>query len=708
MLFIQLLKPFIIYLLQNYILIILAYINMSRSAENNNEEQLKQITAYFSKNFSNIIIKEKIGQGSFGDIFKAFDTNLNTEVAIKLEKSEKEGLILKQLQGISNFPQLYDIQVKESQQYNYIEMSYLGPNLELLRKKQPKGYFTLKIILKIAIQMIEGLWELHKKGIIHRDIKPENFVIGSKGNRHKVLIIDFGLSKQYIEQNQHIPERKNKGLVGTARYTSINSHLGVEQSRRDDLEKFIVEVVLSFLINILMSGTQYMMKKLKYKINSVDGSCLVSLNETDLKDDLQIQNNIHRKKVLNCKKRTNIVLKTQLILLFQKGLDLLNEYSLFLKKNNINENQIIMSDYQKMQKQQEKEEQKIQFEDFSYNYNNNSTAIEIENNNNIQKKPLRIPNCDINVLNSSEDEIKQLNNIQDNIEIEKDQIQKELDYELIIEPVDGVQANFFRVKEQGAKIGRHSTNQILILEESISRFHAEIEFLNKEFYVRDKGSTTGTFIKIKEKLELKLGMVIEMGSNQFQISKILLEPIQMIQLTILEGLQFSQEMVLQCDYVSIGRKNGCKIFLPDDQHLSSIHAKIYFINQKFILEDQASTNGQTYFFKTNNFLIFISSWFRLSKEGLISDPYKISNNVTFKVGTTNTYNCKIKCEDKVQNINNNSQIINQLCIICYENDRNIIILPCRHNSVCIGCVKNIQVCPICRNKIADTIKIYKS
>jgi casein kinase I family protein HRR25 len=76
--------------------------------------------------------------------------------------------------------------------------------------------------------MIKGLQVLHKKGIIHRDIKPENFVIGSKGNRHSIHIIDFGLSKHYIENNKHIPERQNKGLVGTARYTSINSHLGVE------------------------------------------------------------------------------------------------------------------------------------------------------------------------------------------------------------------------------------------------------------------------------------------------------------------------------------------------------------------------------------------------------------------------------------------------------------------------------------------------
>lgn len=85
--------------------------------------------------------------------------------------------------------------------------------------------------------MVEALELMHGKGFLHRDIKPENFVIGTEGNHHNIYIIDFGLSKKYIDlNNKHIPEDNNKGLVGTARYTSINSHKGVEQSRRDDLE----------------------------------------------------------------------------------------------------------------------------------------------------------------------------------------------------------------------------------------------------------------------------------------------------------------------------------------------------------------------------------------------------------------------------------------------------------------------------------------
>jgi serine/threonine protein kinase len=85
-------------------------------------------------------------------------------------------------------------------------------------------------------------------GMCFRDIKPDNFLMGTGQRTNQINCIDFGLAKRFrnAKTNEHIPYKENKNLTGTARYASLNTHLGVEQARRDDLES-LGFVLLYFL-----------------------------------------------------------------------------------------------------------------------------------------------------------------------------------------------------------------------------------------------------------------------------------------------------------------------------------------------------------------------------------------------------------------------------------------------------------------------------
>ena len=78
--------------------------------------------------------------------------------------------------------------------------------------------------------MIQRIEFLHNNHFIHRDMKPDNFLVGVNKKQHLVYMIDYGLAKRYRDPKtgEHIPYRDNKSLTGTARYASVNTHLGIE------------------------------------------------------------------------------------------------------------------------------------------------------------------------------------------------------------------------------------------------------------------------------------------------------------------------------------------------------------------------------------------------------------------------------------------------------------------------------------------------
>ncbi len=107
---------------------------------------------------------------------------------------------------------------------------------------------------------------MHEKHILHRDIKPDNFLMGIGKNQHIVYVVDLGLSKKYFREGKHIPYKEGKELTGTARYASINTHMGIEQSRRDDIES--IGYVMMYMLRGILPWQNMKAKdtKTKYKM----------------------------------------------------------------------------------------------------------------------------------------------------------------------------------------------------------------------------------------------------------------------------------------------------------------------------------------------------------------------------------------------------------------------------------------------------------
>ena len=107
-----------------------------------------------------------------------------------------------------------------------IEM--LGPSLEDLYVFCGRK-FSLKSVLLLADQLLQRIEILHNKGYIHRDLKPENILMGLEDKASTLYLIDYGLAKKWkLPNGEHIPYKDGKNLTGTARYVSVNTHLGIE------------------------------------------------------------------------------------------------------------------------------------------------------------------------------------------------------------------------------------------------------------------------------------------------------------------------------------------------------------------------------------------------------------------------------------------------------------------------------------------------
>jgi serine/threonine protein kinase len=235
------------------------------------------------------IVGDKIGNGSFGEIYRGTNVRTGEEVAIKMESAQtrnpqllRETKIYRCLHGIVGIPSVRWFGVADDN--NVMVIDLLGKSLEELFN-QCNRRFSLKTVLMIADQLLSRVEMIHTKCLLHRDLKADNFLIGLGERRHMIFIIDFGLSKLYRDPrtHEHIPYREGKFLTGTARYASLNTHHGigkilfcsvlfglnklvafVEHSRRDDLESIGYCLLYFILGSLPWQGLKAHSKKQKY------------------------------------------------------------------------------------------------------------------------------------------------------------------------------------------------------------------------------------------------------------------------------------------------------------------------------------------------------------------------------------------------------------------------------------------------------------
>ncbi len=177
---------------------------------------------------------EKIDQGGMGEVYRAEDTNLSREVAIKvlpeqftkdpqrLARFEREAKLLTSL----NHPNIAAIHSFEhADDIHFLVLELVEG--ETLAERVTKGPVPVEEALEVCRQIAEGVEAAHEKGVIHRDLKPANVKVTPEG---KVKILDFGLAKAFedeiqvtdISQSPTLSEEMTRAgvILGTAAYTS--------------------------------------------------------------------------------------------------------------------------------------------------------------------------------------------------------------------------------------------------------------------------------------------------------------------------------------------------------------------------------------------------------------------------------------------------------------------------------------------------------
>ena len=196
-------------------------------------------------------ILASLGAGGMGEVYRARDTRLSRDVAVKvlpeafgrdadrLQRFEHEARVLSTV----NHPNILAIHDVGAQGHTHYLVSELLEG-QTLREKMNAGPLSQRRIAEYAIEMARGLAAAHEKGIVHRDFKPDNVFITRDG---RVKILDFGLAKQALSEAAPSgytatvagPEPTQPGTVmGTVGYMSPEQVRGKALDHRSDLFSF--------------------------------------------------------------------------------------------------------------------------------------------------------------------------------------------------------------------------------------------------------------------------------------------------------------------------------------------------------------------------------------------------------------------------------------------------------------------------------------
>jgi serine/threonine-protein kinase len=181
-------------------------------------------------------IIEKIGEGAMGQVYLAEDTKLKRRVALKFlpydltrnEEAKKRFLQEAQVASSLDHPHICNIhEIEETPDgQTFICMSYYEG--DTLKNKIESGSLDVETILRIGIEICDGLARAHEAGIVHRDIKPGNIMVTDRG---RTKILDFGLAKLAGETQL----TKTGITVGTALYMSPEQARGETVDQRSDV-----------------------------------------------------------------------------------------------------------------------------------------------------------------------------------------------------------------------------------------------------------------------------------------------------------------------------------------------------------------------------------------------------------------------------------------------------------------------------------------